>query len=294
MSIAPRLDARLPVLLCGFLLTLGCATTAPSTSSGRDAGPPPAPFSHELLDRVLQRFVDPEGRVDYEALAADRGDLDRYAALLAETSPDSHPGRFRDDASRLAYWIDAYNASVLVKVLEHYPIDSVTDVPRPLYAFFLPRLSGFFLFQPLRLGGDDTNLFALENLLIRRRFAEPRIHFALNCASSSCPKLPQRAFRAATLEEDLEREARRFVAEERNVRIDPEARVVELSRIFDWFEGDFVSHVERSRPEVEPSLRAYLEPLLAPEKARALAACADCEVRFRSYDWALNDRDLVR
>ena len=101
----------------------------------------------------------------------------------------------------------------------------------------------------------------------------------------SCPRLPRHAFTGANLEAELEREARRFVAESRNVDIDLKKRRISLSSIFDWYEKDFLID---SRATPNPTLLSYIEPLLATEKADALRACADCKLVFVPYDWSLN------
>ncbi len=275
--------------LASLPLAGGCTTIRPVAlpAEARDAA---SAFTHTDFDRVLARFVDTEGRVDYTALAADSADLDRYYARLAEASPDRSPERFPDEDARLAYWINAYNAAAIKAVLTHYPIASVRDVRPPRALFFLPRLSGFFLFQRIILGGKGMSLYALENQIIRKRFADPRIHFALNCASASCPTLPRRAFSAAGLDEELAREARDFVAQERNVHIDPGSGIISLSSIFKWYEGDFLSWQKHEKPGEEATLLAYISPLLPPDRAAVLRTCSECRVDFIPYDWQLNDR----
>jgi hypothetical protein len=278
---------RAAALLAAIALA-SCTTVGPrAPSSGEIARP--ADF-HRDLDSFLARHVDAEGRVDYRTAQRDRADLDRYVALLARVSPDSHADWFPDAEDQLAYWINAYNASVLHLVLHAYPIASVRDVRPPAPLFFLPRVAGFFVFQRVTLGGEDIGLYDLENELIRRRFGEPRIHFALNCASLSCPRLPNRAFRPATLEAELEREARRFLAEARNAAVDVGEQRLRLSSIFDWYESDFVDWMKTTRPAEEPSLRGYVLLYLPQHRAEALRACTSCRVEFTPYDWGLNDR----
>ncbi len=272
-----RIASLLLLLAVGLA---GCATTwepvapAPGPKSG---------FSHTLLDGVQQRFVDERGRVDYSGLAGNRGDLDRYYAALAAVSPDSHPIRFPDEADQLAYWINAYNAAVLVLVLEHYPIDSVKDVRRPAGAFFFPRLAGFFFFQRVRLGGKTTNLYDLENKIIRKRFGEPRIHFAINCASIGCPLLPQRAFTPRDLDAALDREARRFFAQPDKLKIDHPGKRVEVSSILKWFRDDFLD-------DETPTLLDYVRRYVPPERQAELDRARDYELGFLEYDWGLNDQ----
>jgi hypothetical protein len=257
----------------------------------RPAGAPDSErFGHEDLDSFLARHVDDGGRVDYAAALEDRSDLARYVGEVAAVSPDSMPGRFTSDDDRLAYWINAYNAWVLQAVLERYPIESVRDVRPPWPLFFVPRLAGFFYLQEVTLGGREMSLYALENGLIRKRFADPRIHFALNCASESCPRLPRRAFRSDDLQQVLDAETRRFIGDGRNVRIDPQRGVVLLSSIFDWYERDFVSWMEDRHPESSPSLLGYVALYLDEGDRVRAAACADCVVEFIPYDWTLNDR----
>ncbi len=265
-------------LSIALALALGCA----STIEPRPAPSPTAPFSHDDLDAVQRRFVVERGRVDYDGLARDRGALDRYYRRLAATSPRSHPGRFPGRADELAYWINAYNASVLVAVLEHHPIGSVGDVKPPValrpFLFGNARLAGFFYFQRVRLGGELFNLYDLENRVIRG-YGEPRIHFAINCASLGCPALPQRAFHPHTLDTDLEREARRFFASPEKLRIDHAERVVWVSSILDWFREDFGD-------DLLDTVRRYVPA----ERVAELDRAADYELRFLAYDWGLNGR----
>ncbi len=266
-------------------LLAACTPVGPRTSP---APPTEAGFSHADFDAFLSRHVDAEGRVDYERAASDRADLDRYLARLAALSPDSHPERLRTESDRLAYWLNAYNASVISLVLAHHPISSVNDVQPPFPLRFLPEGAGFFVFRRVVLGGKRLTLYGLEHRVIRPRFLEPRVHFALNCASRGCPRLPARAFSPAGLEAELEREARRFVAEERNVRVDAEARRLYLSSLFDWFEEDFTRWLAKRRPELERSLRGYVLLYASGEKESALRDCTDCELAFVPYDWSLN------
>ncbi len=246
-------------------------------------------FHHDDFDSFLRRHVDDEGRVDYVRAADDRADLDRYLATLAARSPDSHPEQFPDEDHVLAYWINAYNASAISLVLREAPIGSVRDV-RPLgpLSFLLPKGAGFFFLRRVVLGGVSTTLYGLENVVVRKRFDEPRIHFALNCASAGCPRLPAFAFRGETLDAQLTRETDRFLAEARNVRVDREARTIWLSSIFDWFRKDFEGWMERHHPDAEASLVGYVRKVGGEPLSAALDGCEDCRVRFVEYDWALN------
>jgi hypothetical protein len=272
----------LPAALVAVTLLAGCASVPVP------AGPPaagPAKLEVADFDAFLHRHVDDQGRVDYAAAASDRADLDRFVIALAASSPDSDPAAFGSEASRLAYWIAAYNAWVIVMVLEEWPIETVREV-NPTLGIEGP--AGFFFLQRVLVGGDRLSLWTLENRIVRKRFDEPRIHFALNCASIGCPRLPAEAFTKERLEEQLTRETLRFLSEERNVSVDLEARVVHLSEIFDWYASDFTGWLERHRPGAPATLLGYLQEHAPAPTAERVAACADCAVAFTPYDWGVN------
>jgi hypothetical protein len=240
------------------------------------------------LAPVLERFVDDAGQVDYAGLATDPLPLERYYYLLSRYSPDSAPDAFPTPSDRLAYWLNAYNAAVLKTVLAHYPIASVEDVAPPRAFFFLPRRSGFFVFQRIRLGNRGTSLYALENRVIRRRFDDPRVHFALNCASRGCPRLRRQPFDPVRLDVQLDRATREFVAEPRNVRIDHAARTVTLSAIFDWYEGDFLDWCRAHRRDGPPDVLRYVAAYAEPARAAELERAAEYARRMEPWDWSLN------
>ena len=114
---------------------MGCATIHPS---GEPPELPQGHFSHSAFNRTLAAVVDEEGRVDYPALEQMREPLDGYFAALSQISPDNRPALFASEDDRLAYWINAYNATVLVSVLDRYPLDRVTDV-RPAWGLRVPE-----------------------------------------------------------------------------------------------------------------------------------------------------------
>jgi hypothetical protein len=123
-----RRHNRVLLLVALVGMMAGCTTSKPAPEALLPIAAPTDSFSHDFFDRVLHRFVDENGRVDYTALAGDATDLDRYYRLLATYSPDSHPQMFPTTADQLAYWINAYNAATINTVLNNYPIASVADV----------------------------------------------------------------------------------------------------------------------------------------------------------------------
>ncbi len=283
---------RIPrlILLFFIFVMFGCTKIEPTTFTDEQVVEPRI-LSHASFDRLLQRFVDHEGRVNYSALKQDSRDLDQYYHLIATFSPDSHPDLFPSESHKLAYWINAYNATAIKTVLTYYPISSVLDVKPPAIFFFLSEKSGFFVFQRLTYGGKTTSLYYLGNGVIRERFQEPRIHFALNCAALGCPRLPRKAFSGEDLERQLDQETRKFLSEARNFRIDHSGKTIYMSSIFKWYEDDFLNWYQKNYSESKASLVNYIALYLTSDKAAELKEHGNqYALRFLPYDWGLNDK----
>ena len=250
-------------------LCLALASSCVSTREPRLALPPSEPallaeFSYADWARVLEHRVDDQGLVDYEGLADARAELDRFVALVAGVGPRTRPDLFPAREDRLAYYLNAYNACVIAEVLERWPLASVQDVELD-----------FFRLTRYRIDGELTNLADLESDVVREVFGEPRIHFALNCASLGCPRLPREPFLGPRLEEQLASATTRFLHEARKVERAPE-NVLVLSQIFEWYAEDF-------SPSPLAWLRAQAPDLDLPTTAR---------VRFRPWDWRINAQRL--
>lgn len=217
-------------------------------------------FDHGQLDAVLAARVDAEGWVDYAGLAADPSALDRYIERVATAGFDDL-GR----SEKLALLINAYNAWTLRLILDHYPLDSIRDIPSDR------RWSDV----RWTLGGRKYSLDGLEHEAIRPHFIEPRIHFALVCAAVGCPPLRAEAYVAARLDEQLEEQARFVHGHETWFR--RRGDEVHLTRLYQWYGGDFeqvaghaLDHAARYAPDLEVGERPA--------------------VRWLDYDWSLNDR----
>jgi hypothetical protein len=279
-----------PIILLIFFFLVGCTEIKPAPLPAKKHAVPHV-FSHESFDKVLQRFTDDQGLVNYTALKEDSRYLERYYHLISTYSPDSHPDLFPTENHKLAYWINAYNATAIKIALNYYPISNVLDVKPPAVFFLLPDKSGFFVFQRLTYGGKTTNLYYLENRVIRKRFQEPRVHFALNCAALGCPRLPRSSFIGEMLERQLDQETRKFLSEERNYRIDHEKKAIFLSSIFKWYEKDFLSWYQDRFPKRNTTLLDYIALYLSEDKAEELKKnAAGYRIRFIPYDWGLNNQ----
>ncbi len=223
----------------------------------RDAAflrPDPAPFQ-EFLNEVR----DKSGLVDYvRAQASPKALLEFYLSQVALATPAA----FGTDQQRLAFYLNAYNALVIAKVMRSWPIDSVADVG-PLHRFFRQREH--------RVAGNLVSLHGFEQKVIRNY--DPRLHFALNCASLSCPILHGEVFRADTLEQQLEQVSRHFINDPQRNRYDAENKVWYLSKIFSWYAEDFGG---------EPGVRALLKRYAKVKPA------ANARLEYLPYDWRLN------
>lgn len=218
--------------------------------------------------RVLQRYVDEAGRIDFPGVAANRTDLDRVMAFIAGVDPSARSGLFPSLQSKLAYYINAYNAMAM---------DGVIDAGVPVRFGLIGRIRFFYL-RTFTVGGRSISLYDLENHVIRP-LGDPRVHFALNCMVVSCPRLQRTAFTARNLDRELDDVARAFVAEDRNVHVDAGQRVVHLSAIFDFYTDDFLARA--------PSLIAFIN------RYRTQPIPKDYTVRFLDYDWTINDRSRL-
>ena len=239
-------------------------------------------FDHAPWDRVLKRFVTEASRVDYAALEADSGDLDRYVSQLAARSPASHPQDFPTRESQLAYWINAYNAFTMKSVIEHWPTKSVRDIG------FLPY--SFFWRQKFVAGGKQYTLNKIENDFLRKQLQEPRIHFVIVCAANSCPRLQREAFTEDNTERLLEEATRFFVNEPRNLQIDRQSNRVTVARIFTFFDDDFEDYARKAGPSrIRHPLLDYIWIYADQEHRAALEALDRPSVRDFEYDWGIND-----
>ena len=176
--------------------------------------------SHQQWDDLLAKYVDDEGNVDYKAFKNDEAALDTYLQLLGGNAPEESAAR----EEKLVYYINLYNAATVKLILEHYPLESIKDIKSP------------WAKKWIKVGQHTLSLGAIEHKILRK-LNEPRIHFAINCASYSCPKLSNRAYTLERLEEQLEAATKEFVNDTRRNRID--TAYAEISEIFKWYKADF-------------------------------------------------------
>lgn len=231
-----------------------------------------AVIDHAAWSRLLQTYLhDSDSGVNLFAYAevtqADRQVLEGYLKRLTATPISTYN---RDQ--QLAYWINLYNALTVDLVLEHYPIESITDIDIS---------PGWFSFGPwdkklVTVEGELLSLNDIEHRILRPGWRDPRIHYAVNCASIGCPNLRSSAFTAKDTDAMLTRGAREYVNHPRGVAIVDGELVV--SSIYEWFKEDFGG---TDRGVIE-----HLKQYAAPELARSLNE--HDRIGDDRYDWSLN------
>lgn len=238
-----------------------------------------ATIAHREWDTFLSRYLvahdDGVNRIAYARVTdADRRRLDEYLSSLAAVPI----GDFSRDEQR-AYWINLYNALTVDVVLDHYPVDSIRDIGISPGLFSI----GPWKKKLVRVEGEDISLDDIEHRILRPIWKDPRIHYAVNCASLGCPNLMPEAFSAANSEALLEKGARDFINSPHGARFDGSGRLT-ASSIYDWFQDDFGGDEEG----VIDHLRAYAGPALAAKLD------ATTGVHGFEYDWTLNDAAPVK
>ncbi len=212
-------------------------------------------LDHQKWHTLLQKHVSDKGNVDYQGFKKDAKALQVYLDELAANVPQKSWSR----NAILAYWINAYNAYTVKLILDNYPVKSIKDIKDPWGKKFFT------------LGTKKYSLEEIEHEILRK-MNEPRIHFAINCASFSCPNLSNQAYTETKLETQLEAGAKAFVNDKTKNTISKDK--IEISKIFDWFSGDF---------KTKGSIIDYLN------QYSVIKINKNAKVKFKDYNWSLND-----
>lgn len=224
------------------------------------------PISHKSLDAILKEYVTQEGWVDYQGLLQERSKLDDYLQLLSKHHPNEKNWSRNE---RLAYWINAYNAFTLQLILDHYPVESIKDIKKGI-----PFVNTVWDIKFINIQGKEYDLNNIEHGIIRPEFNEPRIHFAVNCASYSCPVLQNFAYTAENLDWQLDHAAKEFINDAKRNRISENS--LGLSKILSWYGGDF----KENGKDVLDYVRQYSTEDIAENP----------DVDYLEYNWKLNDK----
>jgi hypothetical protein len=214
--------------------------------------------SHATWDELLKKNVSAAGKVNYRGFQQDQQKLNAYLDYLSKNAP----GESWNRREQLAYWINAYNAYTVSLIVKNYPCKSITALEggKPWDKKFA------------KIGTQTYSLNHIEHEILRKQFTEPRIHFAVNCAAKSCPRLLNEAFTGANLEGQLERLTREFINNPALNKL--AASGVQLSSIFDWYKEDF-----SRKGTLIDFLNRYSKITIQPAAT----------VSYLEYDWSLNE-----
>lgn len=212
-------------------------------------------ISHSIWDGLLKEYVSQNGNVNYKGLKKSEAKLDEYLSKLSTNAPKNNWSK----TEKLAYWINAYNAFTIKRILKAYPLNSITKLDN----------GKTWDVKWIKIENNTYSLNDIENTILRTEFKEPRIHFAINCAAKSCPPLYNRAWTAANMESDLELRTRSFI--QNPVYNSVEANKAGLSKLFDWYKTDF------------GDLISFIN------KYSKLKLTTKATISYKEYNWSLNE-----
>ncbi|WP_018478219.1 DUF547 domain-containing protein [Pontibacter roseus] len=261
MLLSIRFLHFLPLFALLLFGPVSCLGSAPAGASQAIAKP-----DHQRWTQLLQKHVAADGDVDYKGMKQDRKELQLYLNQLSKGVPDPKTWSREE---QLAYWINAYNAYTVKLIVDNYPLKSIKDLNATVS---VPLVNTIWDDKFIKLGGKEYSLNDIEHRILRKEFDEPRIHFAVNCASKSCPKLSREAYTASKLEKQLEEQTLGFINDPKHNRITPDNPKV--SAIFDWFGGDF-----KKKGSLTDFINRYSKVKIKP----------GANITFLDYDWNLNE-----
>lgn len=249
-----------------ILTAMCCFIVYSSTSHAQPKGNSEHPPSNALYTKLLNKYVNASGFVNYKGLKGDAAALNEYLHSLS-ANPPSDKWSVNE---KKAYWINAYNAFTLKLIVDNYPVKSIKDIGPAIQIPFVntPWAKKFF-----KIGNQEMKLDAIEHDILRKQFNDPRIHFSLVCASRSCPPLRNEAYEADKLDEQLNSQGRIFLSDKSKNKIT--SNKIEISKIFSWFKGDFTKN---------SSLIDFLNRF-SPVKISK-----DADIDHLSYNWDLNEQ----
>lgn len=231
---------------------------------------------HALFTSVLKKNVQ-NGRVNYQELCKDP-DLGKYISFLEASDPE----KFTDDKERLAFWINAYNAYTLKIICDHYPVKSINDLHSGGKVIGTVFKTTIWDKEFVVINHKNTSLNNIEHKIIRPEFRDFRTHFALVCASKSCPPLRSEVYEGSKLDQQLNDQAKLFLSDASRNRFEVAARKASISKIFDWYKKDFGND--------ESQVLLAISKFLPDQIAKNIQSAPDkWKVDYLDYDWSLNE-----
>ncbi len=219
-------------------------------------------YRHALWDSLLKEHVDVHGMVDYGGFIKDSFRLNRYLQGLSLEGS----GGTGNTNERLAWWLNAYNAFTVQLIIRNPTIKSIKDIGGKI-----PHVNSSWDIKFIKIGKRRYDLNSIEHGIIRKKFKDPRIHMALVCAAQSCPMLRREAYEGAEIDMQLDDQCRRFLKDLTKNVLEP--GTVKISRIFEWYSGDFKN---------SGGVHAFLE------KYSDVVQLHKIKIEYLPYNWELN------
>lgn len=266
--IPPRSLISAAIALVAAFLLPACSQAESDGSYKTAASSEGFDHNHQAFTQVLSTHIR-KGKVDYAAFKTKPGALNAYLETLATVSKKDYDRWSKQE--QMAFLINLYNAATLKLIIDHYPVKSIKDIGS--------IIKGPWKQEVVRLWGKKVTLDHVEHDLLRPKFNDPRVHFAVNCASIGCPDLRSEAFQASKLDAQLEEQTRAFLRDRTRNRLDEKSKTLHLSLIFKWFKEDFV----KKSGSVEKFVAPYFE-----DADRTIIQRGGLSVDHTDYDWNLN------
>jgi hypothetical protein len=249
--------------------------------------------THSDFDSLLKSYVH-DSRVDYRGIKKSPDKLDAYLIKLGSVSETSYENWAEEQ--KLAFWINAYNAFTIKAIVDNYPLKRGFT----LVGLFVPsnsilQIRGVWSDLKFRAVGKLVTLGEIEHEILRKQFNEPRIHFAINCASKGCPNIRSEAYRPDIIYEQLESQAIDFINDPmKGVKIDHENNGVKLSKIFKWFGKDFITRYGNTdlfngRNATEKAVLSVVVNYLQDQDKKEFLKGNNFKISYLSYDWSFNE-----
>jgi hypothetical protein len=260
---------KVPLIIVAWLACAGAMPVVAAASATVSLYHPAAPtaLDHSAYDRLLKKYVNAKGLVNYKGLKADEAALNQYLAQLSKNPPAANASK----PEQMAFWINAYNAFTLRLILDHYPLKSIKDIGSKIK---IPLVNTPWAVRFFSIGSERMSLDNIEHGILRKRFDDPRVHFALVCASISCPALRNEAYTAAKLESQLEDQGRDFLNNPTKNNISKSN--AQLSRYFEWYRSDWTDNKQ--------SVVGWVN------KYSVTKIDAKTPISYLEYNWNLNEQ----
>ncbi len=214
-------------------------------------------YNHDIFDGLLRRHVNSAGMVDYRGFQKEKAALQQYIELLANNAPESSWSKNKE----MAYWINLYNAFTIMTIVKNYPVNSITDIAG----------GKVWDTEKVTVGGKSYTLNQIEKDKLLKKFGEPRVHFAVNCAAASCPPLLNKAWTESNVQRYYEAQAKAFINNNKYNSLSTKS--IQISKIFDWYASDF-----GGKDKVLSYVQKYSNETIKD----------NAKVSYKEYDWKLN------